>query len=422
MTKNIWIMNHYATDMYKNRGGRHFWFAKYLKAQGYNPVIICANTFHNSKEFIEISNKGYSVHLLDEIPFVFIKTKTALDNGIDRIKNMFDFYRNILKIHNDISKEVEKPEIIYASSVHPLTLIAGLKLAKKYKIACISEIRDLWPEAIFSFGKLKEKSILGRILTKGEKWIYIKSSAIIFTKEGDIDYLKEKKWLTNQGGGISEDKIFYINNGIDLSEFKKNTELKKYEEYIFDENIFYVTYIGSIRPVNNVKKIVDAAYLLKTNSKIKFLIFGIGSEKDMLEEYSKELGLDNIHFIGQVDKQYVPYILSKSSVNLLNYSESLYNWTRGNSSNKLFEYMAAGKPIISSVKMGYSPIERNNIGLELEESSPENYVAAILKIKSLNLEEKSRIEINALSAVKEYDFKKQTERLIKVINYASKNK
>ena len=51
----------------------------------------------------------------------------------------------------------DKPDIIIASSVHPLTMVAGIKIARKLKIPCICEIRDLWPEAIFSFGKLKEK-------------------------------------------------------------------------------------------------------------------------------------------------------------------------------------------------------------------------------------------------------------------------
>ena len=46
MKKNIWIFNHYATNMYFDNGGRHYWFAKYLKQADYNPVIFCANTLH----------------------------------------------------------------------------------------------------------------------------------------------------------------------------------------------------------------------------------------------------------------------------------------------------------------------------------------------------------------------------------------
>ena len=35
-------------------------------------------------------------------------------------------------------------------------------------------------------------------------------------------------------------------------------------------------------------------------------------------------------------------------MNILNYSQTQYNWARGNSSNKLFEYIFSGLPVIVS--------------------------------------------------------------------------
>ncbi|MDI9493314.1 MAG: glycosyltransferase [Bacillota bacterium] len=99
---------------------------------------------------------------------------------------------------------------------------------------------------------------------------------------------------------------------------------------------------------------MDAAALLEDDNDIQFLIYGDGSEKEVLEKRIVDEGLSNVKMKGFINKQFIPYILSKSSVNIFNYSQSKYNWARGNSSNKLFEYMASGKPIISTVKMGYS--------------------------------------------------------------------
>src|SRR5699024_4177979 len=131
---------------------------------------------------------------------------------------------------------------ILASSVHPLTMLAGVQIGSKYKIPCISEVRDLWPEAIFQFGYLKEDSLMGRILTAGEKYIYEKSDAIIFTKPGDKDYLLENKWDTQQGGKIDLNKVFYINNGVDLKNFnnQKTTNIVNNDD--FNNNDFIVTY------------------------------------------------------------------------------------------------------------------------------------------------------------------------------------
>ena len=153
--------------------------------------------------------------IAENIPFVFVKTVRYSGNGLQRIKNMLVFAWNLTAIAKEYSMIYGKPDLILASSVHPLTLVAGLKIAKRFRIPCICEIRDLWPEAIFAFNKVEEKSILGKILTAGEHWIYKQADALIFTKEGDTDYIKEKKWDTEQGGDIDLSKAFYINSGVD---------------------------------------------------------------------------------------------------------------------------------------------------------------------------------------------------------------
>lgn len=47
MKKRIWMMNHYAGNMFFDQGGRHYFFAKYLKQFGSEPVIFCCNAVHN---------------------------------------------------------------------------------------------------------------------------------------------------------------------------------------------------------------------------------------------------------------------------------------------------------------------------------------------------------------------------------------
>ena len=98
--------------------------------------------------------------------------------------------------------------------------------SKKLKIPCICEVRDLWPEAIFAVGKAKESSLLGKLLVAGEHWIYKKADALVFLKEGDTNYLKERKWTQEQGGDIDFKKCYYINNGVDIEVFNKEIEEK----------------------------------------------------------------------------------------------------------------------------------------------------------------------------------------------------
>lgn len=405
--------------MYKNRGGRHYWFAEKLIKQGYDATVFCANTYHNKSEYIDTGSKKYSTDIIDDIPFVFVKTKTALGNGIDRVKNMGLFYFNLFSVAKEYAKLNGKPDVIIASSVHPLTMVAGIQIAKKLGIPCVCEVRDLWPEAIFSFNKIKDKSLLGRVLTIGEHWIYKKAAALIFTKEGDTDYIIEKKWDTEQGGNIDLEKCHYINNGVDLEAFEILSSENNVKDADLSADKFNVVYVGAIRPVNNVGNILDAASIFKGEKDIQFLIYGDGNQKEMLEKRVVEDKLTNVKIKGFVNKRSIPYILSRSSVNLLNYSQKQYNWARGNSSNKLFEYMASGKPIISTVKMGYSIIDKYKCGIELENSSPEELANSILEIKKMPNNQFEKMGQNAKGGAKDFDFKILTEKLINVINTVS---
>jgi glycosyltransferase involved in cell wall biosynthesis len=401
--------------MYKNRGGRHYWFAENLIKHGYNAEVFCANTYHNNPDFIDTKNKKYACDTLDGIPFVFVKTTPALGNGIDRVKNMVVFYLNLLKVAKAYVKLHGPPDIILASSVHPLTMVAGIQIAKKLGIPCICEVRDLWPEAIFSFNKAKEKSLMGRLLIAGEHWIYKNADALIFTKEGDTDYIKEKMWDVEHGGDINLQKCHYINNGVDVEAFQELSVQNQLGDEDLSGDAFNVIYVGAIRPVNNVGNILDAASLLKNEENIRFLIYGDGNQKEMLEKRIDEEELNNVKMKGFVNKRFIPNILSKSSVNILNYSQTQYNWARGNSSNKLFEYMASGKPIISTVKMGYSIIEKYNCGIELEKSTSEELAKAILTVKEMPQEQYEQIGQNAKLGALDFDFKTLTKKLINVI-------
>lgn len=418
--KKVWLWNHYATAI--KQGGRHFWFAKYLGKHGYECTVFCANTFSGDIKSIQLNGHNYKERSVDKIPFIYVKTCPYKGNGITRVKNMFYFYKNLFPVAKDYAKTHGKPDIILASSVHPLTMVAGIQIARKFGIPCICEIRDLWPEAIFAFNKIKETSILGRLLVKGEHWIYKNADALIFTKEGDVDYIKERKWDTKQGGDIDLGKCHYINNGVDLENFKLSIVGNSLEDKDLSDNKFKVIYAGAIRPVNNVGNLLDTARLLINEPEIRFLIYGSGIEEKMLRKRVEEEGLTNVKMKGRVKKRYIPYILSKSSVNVLNYSQDKYNWTRGNSSNKLFEYMASGKPIISTVKMGYCLLDRYKCGISLEKSTPEELAKAILYIKDMPKEEYERMGNNAALAAKDFDFKILTDKLIKVIKSVERHK
>lgn len=417
----FWIFNHYATTPLTGPLLRHYYFAEYLKERNIETTVFAANELHQTGGCVDTHGKPYLRTEEEGVPFVFVKTSKYEGNGISRVKNMVSFFLGLLKISKGYAKQYGKPDVIMGSSAHPLTSIAGILVARRFRVPAIVEVRDLWPEAIFSFGKVKMNSLVGRLLSAGEKWMYVHADAIVFTKEGDVDHIKEMGWDKDHGGKIDLAKCHYINNGVNLKDYYASIEKDILKDPDLEDDNFKVVYTGTVRPVNNVGNLLDTAKLLKDKKDIKFLIFGGGSELEKLEKRVQDEHINNVIFKGFVEKKYIPYILSRSSVNVLNYSQANYNWSRGNSSNKLFEYMASGKPIISTVKMGYCILDKYQCGLSLDECTPKALAEQILKIHDMPEEAYAQMAENAKNGAKDFDFPVLTRKLYQVIKSVEKD-
>ncbi|MEC3940320.1 glycosyltransferase family 4 protein [Enterococcus mundtii] len=407
MKKNIYILNHYATDMYFNEGGRHLWFAQKLKENGYNPIVFCASTTHNSnKEYFQ--EEHYKIKYFESIPFVFIKCAKYNTNGFSRINNMFDFYRGIISLRK-IDLGIPNPDVIYASSVHPLTLVAGIRLAKFFGVECISEVRDLWPESIVAYSRLTKKNPVIRLLYQGEKWIYKKSDKVIMTWEGGYDYVLDQGW-----NNLPASKFFHINNGVILKDFDSNIERNVYKDKILsDKNYINIVYTGSIRKVNNLDFILDVAKKLsQENNKIRFLMYGSGDEVSKIKKRINDENIFNALYMGKVEKKYIPSILSQATINLLHNQSTILD-KYGQSQNKLFEYLAAGKPILQTYTTNYSVIEKYSCGEMCEKQEIEQVIFNLKKI--VNSSDMIEMGNNARDAVLQYDYDLLTQKLINII-------
>lgn len=411
MRQNVWIWNHYATNMFFDQAGRHYWFAENLIKKGYKPTIYCASTNHFSDNHIDTNGEQYSSDSVNDIPFVFVKTPEYKGNGKKRIVNMTSFYRGLFKTAKEYAELNGKPDVILASSVHPLTLVAGIKIAKKFHIPCICEVRDLWPESIVAYGSLKRNSLIAKLLYQGEKWIYKKANSVIMTWEGGSQYIINQGWDEQ----VDLSKVKHISNGVIIDSFDRNAKENQIDDDdLNDRNYKNLVYAGSIRKVNNLGLLLDSAKLVQEkNQTIRFLIYGSGDEKEMLENRCKEENINNVVFKGRVEKKMIPSILKRSYANILhNSSTSLDKY--GQSQNKFFEYLAAGRCVIQTYTTGYSVLEKFNCGFSAVKQDSEEIAEIILEACKDN-EKAEQMGENARKASYEFDFTKLTNKLIEVI-------
>ena len=248
----IWLINHYAVPPQYYPLARQNYFAKNLMALGHEVTIFAASTVHNSNLNLIVDNTPYREDVVDGVHYVLIRCKGYQGNGVSRILNMFEFARKLPGVCN----QFPRPDAIVATSVPPMCCAAGIKLARKYGCRGVAEIADLWPESIVAYGIAGPRNPAVLWLRRLEKKIYTKADAIVFTAEGAYDYIKGQHWENE----VPRSKVYYINNGVDLELFDYNKENFRVEDTDLDDpGIFKVVYTGSIRQVNNLGLLLDAA-------------------------------------------------------------------------------------------------------------------------------------------------------------------
>lgn len=319
---------------------------------------------------------------------------------------MFEYYFNVIKA----AKHFDKPDVIIGSSAHPLASYAAIKLAKKYRCKSIVEIRDLWPESIVEYTSFSKNNPIIKLLYSFEKKLYERADEVIFVAEGLYDYILEKGWQDS----IPKDKIHCISNGIDLEDFENNKKIFiVHDADLANQDLFKVIYTGSIRRVNNLGLLLDIAKKV-TNKKVLFLIWGDGDEKEYLQQRAESECIKNLVFKGKVDKAYIPGIVSRADLNFAhNNPSSLFRF--GISFNKIFDYLASGKPILCDFPSKYNPVVKHKAGIEVDNWRIEEIAKVIDEFASMETCRYLELCDNAKKAASQYNFKYLTEKLIRVI-------
>ena len=342
---NIWIFNHHAQGPEIPGGTRHYDLAKQLVSYGHSVTIFAAG-FHYTllKETVEYEEDGKKTEDKDGVKFVWVKTYPYERNNIKRMINIVSY---AWKLNFLIPKlGLDKPDIIIGSTVHPFASLVASKFAKKYKVPFIFEIRDLWPQTFIDMNLWTKDSIKSKVFKYIEKVTVNRSDKVIVLSPLTIEYLA-KEYI------YDKDNMLLLPNGIN-DDFIRPISQK------FDNKID-ITYLGGIDKVHGLEFLIDLAFSLR-NEEIEFNIYGDGKERKNLESMVNEKNLINIKFMGSVSKTKVPETLSKANLLFVSTSNVLYG-----SENKLYEYMATGKPIVvATVGEHNNPIKDIDCGLALD--------------------------------------------------------
>ena len=405
----IWIINYYAGSPNNAANPRYLELAKYFTAAGHEVI-----TFNSTqREGIEIPEGiKYLEHKYEQYNFVHVYAPVSSGNVVKRMLSLHAFAKNVAKI----SKNFERPDVIL-QNIHPPFDYPIAKLAKKLKCRYIAEAWDLWPEDFVTFGLVGRKNPAMKVAYAIEKRYYYAADDIVFTFLGAFDYLKRQGWMKEQGGKIDPVHLHYINNGIDLDKFDKdNLAHPRSDVDLNDTSIKKIIYLGSINKANNVKTLIDAAAQMQDLPQYRFFIYGDGAYRDELEQYVKDNNINNVVFKEKrIPLEECAWVVSQATVNVMNYEKN-FGWA-GVSSGKMFQYLAAGKPIVCNIDIAYdNVIEDNNLGVAHDIDTPEEFVDAIRKLAEQPKEEYDAMCQRVREVAKRFDYKVLAAEELKIID------
>ena len=365
MGKRIWIVNYYTRPDCPNP--RYLEFAKYFMAKGYEVMTFYANWKCDADApLLERQTEN-------GLDFIRVKAPYYVGNGLARMKSIFIFAWTLRK-H---CKEFERPDMIL-HNIHTPFDYPIVWTAKKLNAMYVSEAWDAWPDVFAHLGLVSRKNPMLKVFYWIEKKLYQNSDQIVFTIAGMIEHIKQMGWTTETGGKIDLNRVHYINNGVDLEQFDKDREAWPREDAdLQDSKTVKVVYLGSINRANRVQTLIDAAKNLQELDVYRFFIYGDGADREELEKRVRAEGITNVVF----KEKRIPlcecaWVVSQADVNIMNYQKGF--GYMGLSSGKLFQYLAAGKPIICNIDIAFdNVIKDNKLGYAQDIISPEEFAERI---------------------------------------------
>lgn len=373
----IWIANHYAVPPNIEGITRHFELAREWVTKEHAEVTLWLSRFLHPRRSFITEDEMRQIERVPGLDLNWLWSFPHRRNDIWRIINMISF--SALFFLAGLFRK--KPDVLVASSPHLLTALAGWLLARLKGCSFVLEVRDLWPDSLLHMGRLNN-SVVIRLLRWLESFLYNHSDRIVVLTE------YQRKFITAKG--IDPDRITLIPNGVMVGSWKpdpaKRKEIRR--QWGITEEQFVAIYTGAHGPANALEVVVKAGVHLESG--ISIVLMGDGPEKEKLIRLKEELGLDHVHLMPPVPKQEVYDYIYAADCSIISLADN--EIFRGARSNKLYDYMFVGLPIVTTVDGELREIiEENGVGLFAGAENPEGLARAIARIRQMAPEERARI-------------------------------
>jgi glycosyltransferase involved in cell wall biosynthesis len=328
--KRVIVINQFALPRTEGGGTRHI--DLFSRLTDWEPLILAGNRNHYSQQRFTTQDRRFRL----------IRVPRQSGGAVARLTGWLVFALQALTIclvHRRV-------DLFYGSSPHPFAAVSALVAARIRRKPFVLEIRDLWPESVVSAGKLAHGGLVHRVFSRIERLLVINADRIVCVTAGWEDHLSQL--------GVSGDRTVVVPNGTEPTDFEV-AEDREVLRQSFSIDGFTAIFAGAQGPKDGIDLILEAARNLPN---MNFLLVGSGPVKAACQRRARDQQITNVEFRDPVPKMELSRLLRACDVGI-HAVGSMPVFQRGMSPNKLFDYMAAGLPIVSNAEEGVRRIIRD---------------------------------------------------------------
>jgi glycosyltransferase involved in cell wall biosynthesis len=398
----VWLVNHYALPPSEPGGTRHYALARELIRSGHDVIVIASSFNHATGTQMSRTNGKLSTFVqFDEVPFLLLRVP-AYRRNIARLWNMFVF---AFEVWCGIgTRGMRKPDIVIGSSLTLFAAFAAARLARRFRVPFVLEIRDLWPQTLIDMGmRPHHPAVIGFGII--ERYLYRNSNKIVALLPNASEFMVPR--------GARSNDITWIPNGVDVSLMSSSLIPRPHD-------VFTVMYAGSHGLSDALDSVLDAAAILNKQApgRFCFRFIGEGPNKRELRRRVQTDSIANVVFDDPVPRRELfskfqdadAFIIATKKTDLYRY---------GISPNKLHEYMAAARPTIFAGNSHNNPIAEATAGITVAPEDPGAIATAVEILAAMSIDERSNMGLRARQYIEEHhDFTRLGRRLERVLQNA----
>jgi glycosyltransferase involved in cell wall biosynthesis len=346
---------------------RHFEMAQFLRGCGHELVIVASDSNYQTG-LRTVEGKGLSVEQVIDGVHVFraYSAPTLHRSYFWRAISFFSFMFSSVWV----ALRVKDTDLIMGTTPPIFQAISAWFVALVRRKPFLLEVRDLWPEFAISMGVIRNPVVI-MLAVWLEKFLYRRATHILVNSPAYKEYIL--------GKGVPEKKITYIPYGTDINMFHPNTDGLSVREKLGLKDEFLVLYAGAMGQAHDLYTVLRAAKRVNNEADVRFVFFGDGKERLNLERETQRLGLKNVLFAGVCPKKEMPSVIAAADVCLAVLQNILM--FRTTYPNKVFDYMAAGRPTVLVIDgVIRNVIEASGGGVFVEPGNDELLAKTILEL------------------------------------------